>query len=132
MRLHCASLKDIIEPTTLKSQSGKGILHLADKLMKIDIAGLKVDSITKADLLNKISERVDSNQKTFIITPYSEFLYQGLQDSKIMELFNSADFAVPDGIGIVWAHKFLSIPLTAKSYYGKILQAFWQMKYSGA
>ena len=45
-------------------------------------------------------------------------------------MLNQANIAVPDGIGIFWAHKFLSIPLTAKNYWLKILQALWQIKYS--
>src|SRR5437868_5830938 len=97
---------------------------------KIDVGGLKVDAITKAELLQQISGQIKQGQKTFVITPYSEFLYHALQDAKIMEIYNKADFSVPDGIGIFWAAKFLSLPLTAKSYYGKILQALWQMFYT--
>ncbi len=97
---------------------------------KIDVAGLKVDSITKQGLLKYITDRVQSGEKTFVTTPYSEFLYRGLLDPKIIEILNRSDFAVPDGIGVFWARKFLDIPLTAKSYYGKILQAFWQVKYT--
>ena len=97
---------------------------------KIDVAGLKVDAITKKQLLDGILGRLKNNQRTFIITPYSEFLYNGLRDSKILAIFNQADFSVPDGIGMFWAAKFLQIPLTAKTYYGKIFQAFWQAKYS--
>lgn len=99
-------------------------------MSKIDIAGLKVDAVGKKELLAVIQSRVIAGQKTWITTPYSEFLYAGLCDSKIMEMLTQADFAVADGIGIFWAAKFLSIPLTAKSYYGKILQGLWQIKYS--
>ena len=97
---------------------------------KIDIAGLKINAITKQELLDSLSQRIQSNQKTWVTTVYSEFLYAGLKDPKIMELLNQADIAVPDGIGIFWAHRFLSIPLTAKNYWLKILQALWQVKYS--
>jgi N-acetylglucosaminyldiphosphoundecaprenol N-acetyl-beta-D-mannosaminyltransferase len=96
----------------------------------VDIARLKISNITKAELLTKLKERVYNNQKTFIITPYSEFLYQTFQDPSILEILNKADFAVADGIGIFWTKKYLEIKLTAKSYLGKILQAFWQIIYS--
>jgi N-acetylglucosaminyldiphosphoundecaprenol N-acetyl-beta-D-mannosaminyltransferase len=97
---------------------------------KIDIAGLKVDAITKKELLDGIINRVKTGQKTFVITPYSEFLYNSFQDPKLLEIFNRADFSVADGIGLFWAKRFLEIPLTAKSYWGKILQAAWQIKYT--
>ena len=97
---------------------------------KIDIAGLKVDSITKKELLDGIINRIKNGQKTFAITPYSEFVYHSFQDPKLLEIFNQADFSVADGIGLFWAKRFLDIPLTAKSYWGKVLQAAWQIKYS--
>jgi len=97
---------------------------------KTDVAGLKIDSLSKKQLRNEVLARIKSSQKTWITTVYSEFLYAALRDPKIMDLLNQADIAVPDGVGIFWAKKYLEIPLTAKSYYGKILQAFWQMKYS--
>jgi N-acetylglucosaminyldiphosphoundecaprenol N-acetyl-beta-D-mannosaminyltransferase len=99
-------------------------------MSKIDVAGLKIDSITKQELLQQISARTKNGRKTFIITPYSEFLYRGLRDTSLLDVFNRADLAVPDGIGIIWAKKYLDIPLTAKSYWGKIFQAAWQIFYS--
>ncbi len=99
-------------------------------MTKIDIAGLKVDAITKKELLDSVLGRIKNGQKTFIITPYSEFLYHGFQDPKILKIFNQADLSVADGIGLFWAKRFLDIPLTAKSYWGKVLQAAWQIKFS--
>lgn len=98
--------------------------------MKYIVAGLTIDSITKNDLLTEIRRNILANTKTFIITPYSEFLYRSLKNPEILETLNQATFAVPDGIGIFWAKKFLSIPLTAQSYYGKITQSAWQAFYS--
>ena len=89
-----------------------------------------MDAITKIDLLEQIGNRIQAGQKTWVTTVYSEFLFAGLKDPKIMAILNQADFAVPDGIGIFWARKFLLTPLTAKNYWLKILQALWQIKYS--
>ena len=97
---------------------------------KVDIAGLKIDAITKKEFLDAALARVQSGKKTFVTTPYSEFLYYEFQTPEVFEILNKADFAVADGIGIFWAKKYLELPLTAKSYWGKILQAAWQMKYS--
>jgi len=99
-------------------------------MAQIDIAGLKIDTLTKKELLSAVSARVESGQKTFITTPYSEFLFASLMDKKILEMLNLSDIAVADGIGIFWAAKFLQLPLTAKSYFGRISQAFWQMLYT--
>ena len=93
---------------------------------KIDIAGLKIDALTKARLLDAITARAKAGQKTFLTTAYSEFLYQELKDQGVLEMLNQADIAVADGMGIFWANKFLSTPLTFKNYWLKILQAIWQ------
>lgn len=101
-------------------------------MSKVDIAGLKVDAITKQDFLAAIEGRLLRKEKTFVITPYSEFLYTCFRSTNALRTFNSADFAIADGIGILWAATYLHIPLTRQSYYGKILQAWWQVLYSGS
>ncbi len=110
--------------------------------MKVDIAGLKVDAISKAELLIEVISRIKASQKTWVTTVYSEFLYAALKDPKIVELLNKANIAVPDGIGIFWAKKYLEIPLSFHSpplkkgglggvkYWLMVLKACWQIKYS--
>lgn len=100
--------------------------------MKIDVAGLKIDAITKQDLLAQIAERVSRKQKTFVVTPYSEFLYASLRSKEVRALFNSADFSIPDGVGVIWAHAFMSQPITAKNYYLKVIQTWCQVVWTGA
>lgn len=99
---------------------------------KVDIAGLKIDAITKADLLKKIGERIGRKEKTFVVTPYSESLYASLRQSSVRELLNKADFSIPDGIGILWAQLFLAQPLALNNFYLNILQAWAQVVWTGA
>lgn len=106
------------------------LMITSDGVKKIDVAGLKIAVATKSDFLSQILLRIKANQKTWVITPYSEFLYHALRNKQLMETLNQADFAVADGIGIFWAKKYLEIPLTAKNYYTKIIQGLWQIKYS--
>lgn len=98
----------------------------------VDIAGLRVHAPTKEKLLTEIEARIKAKQQTSVITPYSEFLYAALREQELMVTFNQATFSIPDGVGVLWASRFLSIPLTARGYYAKVIQAFWQMVYSGA
>lgn len=99
-------------------------------MTKIDVAGLNIDRVSKTELLKEVSGRLSGNKKTFITTPYSEFLYHILWSPKSLKFLNQADFAVADGIGILWAAKFFSLPLTAKSFWLKIIQAAWQAAYT--
>ncbi len=97
-------------------------------MQKLDVAGLRIDGLTKNELIDELKKRILSGQQTWVTTVYSEFLYAALKDPKVMAMLNKADIALPDGIGIFWAYKFLNLPLTAKSYFGKIIQSFWQVK----
>jgi len=99
---------------------------------KIDIAGVNTDAISKQELLEEIERRAKNGQKTWLTTLYSEFLHAALRDETVLAMLNKADIAVADGIGIMWAAKFLSIPLTANGYWTKIMQALWQAVYTGA
>jgi N-acetylglucosaminyldiphosphoundecaprenol N-acetyl-beta-D-mannosaminyltransferase len=99
-------------------------------MLKISIAGLRVNATTKSELLVELRARLKVRQKTFVITPYSEFLYAALRDPTLLNLLNSADFAVPDGIGLFWASRFLQIPITAKHRGTSLLQALWQAFYT--
>lgn len=130
--------------TNYTSKSNKMLSNKAEVgynigMDKIDVAGLKIDALTKKELMDEITRRANTNQKTFITTPYSEFLYHALEDPELMKLLNGADIAAPDGVGILWAAKYLQIPLSNFTfihdrmnvkYYLKILQALWQMRYS--
>lgn len=98
----------------------------------LSVAGLKVDTLTKSKLLEKIKDRIHTGQRTVVFTPYSEFLYDALRDRKVMQLLNSADFSIADGVGILWANLFLSQALTWPGYFLKIAQSWLQMVWTGA
>lgn len=95
-----------------------------------NLAGLKVNFLSKHEVLSLLKNKLQANQKTWLTTVYSEFLYAGLNNPAVMQMLNKANIAIPDGIGIFWAKNYLSIPLTAKSYWGKIFQSLFQAKYS--
>lgn len=99
---------------------------------RISVAGLSIDPLRKQELLHLIATRIKSGEKTFLTTLYSEFLYAAMRDKEVMELLNSANIAVSDGVGIVWANYFLKQPFTAKSFWGLVVQGWWQIVYTGA
>jgi N-acetylglucosaminyldiphosphoundecaprenol N-acetyl-beta-D-mannosaminyltransferase len=78
--------------------------------MKIDIAGVQVDNVTNAETLERIYEFVKSGRSHYITTVYSEFIVEAQANHQFKSALNNADLSVPDGIGILWAAKFLSMP----------------------
>ncbi len=93
----------------------------------ISIAGLHVSAISKRDLLEQLEARLRSDEKTFVITPYSEFLYATLHKPELLEPLNQADYSIADGIGMLWASVFLALPFHARSFYIKIAEGVWQI-----
>jgi N-acetylglucosaminyldiphosphoundecaprenol N-acetyl-beta-D-mannosaminyltransferase len=96
-------------------------------MAKISIAGLMVNTDSREEVTGEIRDRLRQNKKTFIVTPYSEFLYAAMRDPKIMDLLNSADISIPDGIGIVLARAFLILPLSFRNRFLKRIQGWWQI-----
>lgn len=101
-------------------------------LHTVSVAGLTVTAATKKQILVYISERLEQNKPTRIVTPYSEFLFAALRDRAVMDMLNSADISLADGVGMVWAATYLNVPLRSKNTFTRYLGATWQMMYTGA
>jgi len=98
---------------------------------KVDILGVKIDAITLPQALQQLESMAVDNQGHYAVTPNAEFIMQAQTDANFKEVINQADLALADGVGPIWASKYLAIPLTKISWLAKI-QAFWQLLYSGA
>lgn len=94
--------------------------------MKTNIAGLKVDFLTKAELFKLIDQAKATSQTIWLTTLYSEFLYRSLKNRATQELLNSADLSLPDGVGIFWAKEFLNTPLKTQNIFLRVLLSVWQ------
>lgn len=99
--------------------------------MNTEIFGIKISTLTRKQILDGIKQRISDNKKTFIVTPYSEFVYRSFWNYEFKDLLNTADFALPDGISILWLAYYFSIPLSAKKYYLKFIEALWQAVCTG-
>jgi N-acetylglucosaminyldiphosphoundecaprenol N-acetyl-beta-D-mannosaminyltransferase len=76
--------------------------------MKIDVAGVLIDNITKSEAIEKIESFVNSGTAHFIVTPYSELLVFAMDNPTYKNVLNSASLSLADGIGVLWAAKYLN------------------------
>jgi len=60
------------------------------------------------DCLLNIQVRLLEGQKTLIVTPNPEMLYAASQDTKLQKILESAQIALPDGIGIFVGYQILT------------------------
>lgn len=82
--------------------------------MKVDIAGVQVDNISKSEAIGEVDKSVRTAKNVYIVTPYSEMIVFAQSDEQYKKVLNNASLALPDGIGILWASKYLS--LTTKHF----------------
>ena len=75
--------------------------------MRVNVAGVEIDNIAKGEAIQKIEEFVKSGQPHYIVTPYSELIVFAQGDEEYMKVLNNADLSLPDGVGIIWAAKYL-------------------------
>lgn len=100
------------------------------RVKKVDVLGIKIDAITMPEALNKVEELARDKEGHYIVTPNPEFVMQSLKDGGFREIVNKADLAFADGVGILWAAKYLSIPLIKFKPLIKF-QAWMQLFFSG-
>jgi len=74
---------------------------------KVDILGVKISRGDRDELLEGIEAIKNDHCQHYIVTPNPEFVMAARQDSEFAGILNKADLAVADGIGLVWAAKFL-------------------------
>lgn len=75
--------------------------------MKINILGIGIDNLARRDVLKEVEHFLQSEKSHHIVTPYSEFIVTAQKDAEFKNFINSADIAVPDGMGILWAGEVL-------------------------
>ncbi len=73
------------------------------------ILNIKLDSTSKEEVLTTIGNRIKNKDKFIILTPNPEIIMAAQKDSKLASILNSADFSIPDGIGLKIAAPNLTI-----------------------
>jgi N-acetylglucosaminyldiphosphoundecaprenol N-acetyl-beta-D-mannosaminyltransferase len=92
---------------------------------KIEIAGIKFDPITYDLALEAINSFVSGDNKHIIVTPNPEMVLDANENKELAEVLNSASLSIPDGIGILWASYYLSLPdkKTVREKYFQLLSS---------
>jgi len=76
-------------------------------MLETKILGIKVDFLSMAEALKWAESQVKYNKRGQITTPNPEQVMLAQKDEEFKKVLNNADLAICDGIGLVWATKFL-------------------------
>lgn len=96
------------------------------KILGIEIANISSDSFAEY-----IKDAIKKDKKYKISKVNTEFLQRSLDDRDFAKVLNSADLNIVDGRGVLWAARYLTMPIS-DSKVARPIQAVWQMIYSGA
>jgi len=77
----------------------------------MEILGVRVDNLTMEEALEKIEGFLEDGQQHYIVTPNPEFLIEAQKDEEFRTILNQADLAMADGIGLIFASRFLGQPI---------------------
>lgn len=83
--------------------------------VKRNILKVGFSVVSKTEVLEYLVKNIKLNsKKVFVVTPNPEILVLAKDDKKYQKVLNSADLALPDGVGIIWASKILGVSLKEK------------------
>jgi len=71
------------------------------------LLGVRIDNVSMSEALEKIREFLSDGRQHYIVTSNPEFLVLAQKDQEFCDILNKADLNIPDGIGIVWAARWL-------------------------
>lgn len=87
--------------------------HVQNKYETVEVLGVPFTNISKhemVDELKRFAETVTDDNKV-IVTANPEITYYAYKNKKYMKRILSADYIIPDGIGVIKAAKKLKTPL---------------------
>ncbi len=77
----------------------------------VNILGVNFIKSDKNSLMQVLTSRIDSENKTFLVTANPEIVMHAIEKEEYFTILENADFIVPDGIGIIKAAAILNNPL---------------------
>lgn len=97
--------------------------------MKTNILGVNFDTYTQKEALNKLIGFLKEDKNHMLITPNPEIVLEANKDHELMQIINTSDLVVPDGIGVVMASKLNKIKIKERvAGYDLILSLFNYIK----
>jgi len=92
----------------------------------MEILGVKIDNLAIDEVLEKVEGFLKSDKQHYLVTPNPEFLVKAQKDEDFKKILNQADLAVPDGIGLIFASRFLGQSIKRRITGVDLMELFCQ------
>lgn len=77
----------------------------------VDILGVQIDNVAAPEALVRLRGGLEAGKRQYVVTVNPEIIMRAQHDLAYKEILNKADLRIPDGMGTVWAAKYLQISL---------------------
>lgn len=84
------------------------------KNLKVNILNIKFNNLTQKSILEQLNQRVQLQEKTFVVTANPEIVMYARQNPDYMSILEKADYITADGIGIVKGARILGTPIVER------------------
>lgn len=81
---------------------------------RAQILAIGVDKVTMDEALERCLGFLDGDSPRIVVTPNAEIAYNATNNPGLAAVLNSADLVIPDGVGVVWASRYLGDPVPEK------------------
>jgi N-acetylglucosaminyldiphosphoundecaprenol N-acetyl-beta-D-mannosaminyltransferase len=83
-------------------------------MKKVDILGIKVNCVGMSETIAIVEKFIAERSPRMVITPNVDHLIKTREDKEFKRIYEQADLAVPDGVPLLWAARFLGTPLVER------------------
>lgn len=83
-------------------------------MKRLEIMGVPVDHVTPAEAIERLSGFIEDGSPHQVVTVNPEFVMTAQENEEFARVLRSANLALPDGIGIIWASRLLGRPLRTR------------------
>ena len=78
---------------------------------QVSICGVHIDNLTMGEVLLKIDTLVQKGKPSYIVTPNADHIIKIQNDKFFKKIYEKATMRVVDGVPLIWASRFLGVPL---------------------
>ncbi|KKT75830.1 MAG: Glycosyl transferase, WecB/TagA/CpsF family [Candidatus Peregrinibacteria bacterium GW2011_GWA2_44_7] len=77
---------------------------------RVSILGVEVDGVTLDEAEGLVKGFLQSNEQHYVVTPNPEIVLHAQKSKAYREILNRASLKIPDGVGLLWASRWLQSP----------------------
>lgn len=94
---------------------------------QVTIGGVRIDNLTMIETIRQIEHLIRRGEPGYVITPNVDHVVQFQRNEQLREAYRHASLVLPDGMPLLWASRFLKMPLKSKVSGSDLFPAFCEV-----